>query len=119
MKRKIGKFVVEFDDDGFGVEAMVGDLTQLFEDGNALRLQRGKVAIDMNEWLADPQTVEFMRVLEEKLGLPIKKDVRGHTVAKFGVLVEAAMTLDSEFKFEMFKDFIDVNQPCLNLGGVA
>jgi hypothetical protein len=43
MKRKI-------DDDAFSCEAMVGDLTQLFEDGNALRIQRGKVAIDMNEW---------------------------------------------------------------------
>ena len=54
----------------------------------------------MNEWLEDPQTVEFMRVLEEKLGSAsqplIKKCVDGHTFARFDILVEAAMTLDRD-----------------------
>lgn len=40
----------------------MGDLSHIFEIGNAYREKKGDKPITMDEWLSDDQTIEFIRV---------------------------------------------------------
>ena len=122
MKINIGSHEVDFDSD-----TQMGDLTQIFGIGNAYRNQRGNKSLSITEWLRDPQTIEFICVVEHELGLSTQDDSRdlsdttntikspliktkkgryGGTWAHLYLLIDAATYLDAQFKFEVYDTFI-------------
>ena len=123
MKINIGSHEVDFDSD-----TQMGDLTQIFGIGNAYRNQRGNKSLSITEWLRDPQTIEFICVVEHELGLSTQDDSRdlsdttntikspliktkrgryGGTWAHLYILLDAAMHLDAKLRLEMIKLFIE------------
>jgi hypothetical protein len=123
MKINIGSHEVDFDSD-----TQMGDLTQIFGIGNAYRNQRGNKSLSITEWLRDPQTIEFICVVEHELGLSTQDDSRdlsdttntikspliktkkgryGGTWAHLYILLDAAMYLDAKLRLDIIKIFIE------------
>lgn len=114
-----------------GHKNMMGSLTEVWKIGNAYRAQRGLPELDINNWLRSPETLEYVKVVEEDLDLkPVgsthleihkssltkvvtsplivaKRGKGGGTWAHLYILLDAAARLDPRFKHKMYKTFVE------------
>lgn len=88
---------------------MMGDLSKLFDIGNAHRLERGKKSLQLEKWLALEPTKEYIELVGSRLGRPAivrKRGKRGYTSAHLKLIIDAAMYLDPELKDEVLEAFL-------------
>lgn len=110
----------------------MGNLTELWGIGNEYRKSRGLAPLDLDNWLRRPQTEEFIRVVEQDLGIenvndskskdsnksrinkiksPLIKTKRGRyggTYAHFYIMLEAMMHLQGGYaKVKIFSSIKD------------
>jgi len=114
-----------------GHKNMMGSLTEVWKIGNAYRTKRGLPELDLNNWLRSPETLEYVKVVEEDLDLkPVesthleihkssltkvvtsplivaKRGKGGGTWAHLYILLDAAARLDPQFKHKMYKTFVE------------
>lgn len=114
-----------------GHKNMMGSLTEVWKIGNAYRTKRGLPELDLNNWLRSPETLEYVRVVEEDLNVkcvdstpleirnsalvknltsPLitsKRGKGGGTWAHLYILLDAAARLDPQFKHKMYKTFVE------------
>lgn len=114
-----------------GHKNMMGSLTEVWKIGNAYRTKRGLPELDLNNWLRSPETLEYVRVVEEDLNvkcvdstpleirnsalvknltsplITTKRGKGGGTWAHLYILLDAAARLDPQFKHKMYKTFVE------------
>lgn len=114
-----------------GHKTMMGSLTEVWKIGNAYRTKRGLPELDLNNWLRSPETLEYVRVVEEDLNvkcvdstpleirnsaltknltsplITTKRGKGGGTWAHLYILLDAAARLDPQFKHQMYKTFVE------------
>lgn len=113
-------------------KTMVGSLTDVWKIGNSYRIEKGLSPLDLSHFLRSPETLEFVDVLEQDLGIvkksksaesaylkkgtvptiksPLIKTKRGKgggTWAHLYILLDAAGRLDARFRLEMYKTFVE------------
>lgn len=117
-----------------GHKDMFGSLTDVWKIGNSYRTKRGLPELDLNHWLRSPETLEYIKVVENDvlakcaepahlerdetvvnsalkttIQSPLIKAKRGKgggTWAHLYILLDAAARLDPEFKHQMYKTFV-------------
>ena len=50
-----------------GHKNMMGSLTEVWKIGNAYRTKRGLPELDLSNWLRNPETLEYVKVVEDDL----------------------------------------------------
>ena len=69
-----------------GHKNMMGSLTEVWKIGNAYRTKRGLPELDLSNWLRSPETLEYVKVVEDDLNFKsvFSTDLssRGTTLAK-------------------------------------
>lgn len=103
MKFKVGQHQIEIDQD-----TLMGDLSHVFEIGNAYRENRGDKPTTIDEWLADDQTIEFVRDIEQNLGVPLIRHIGEKTFAHIYLMLDASAYIDDLLKFEMTNVYLMV-----------
>lgn len=112
-------------------KTMMGSLTDVWKIGNAYRTKRGLPELDLNNWLRSPETLEYVRVVEQDLNvkcvdstpleirksalvknltsplITTKRGKGGGTWAHLYILLDAAARLDPNFKHQMYKTFVE------------
>lgn len=112
-------------------KTMMGSLTDVWKIGNAYRTKRGLPELDLSNWLRSPETLEYVRVVEQDLkvksvastdlsskGTTLAKTIQspliitkrgkgGGTWAHLYILLDAAARLDPNFKHQMYKTFVE------------
>lgn len=112
-------------------KTMMGSLTDVWKIGNAYRTKRGLPELDLNNWLRSPETLEYVRVVEQDLNIkcvdstpleirksalvknltsPLivaKRGKGGGTWAHLYILLDAAARLDPSFRHQMYKTFVE------------
>ena len=114
-----------------GHKNMMGSLTEVWKIGNAYRTQRGLPELDLSNWLRSPETLEYVKVVEDDLNfksvastdlsskgttlaktiesplITTKRGKGGGTWAHLYILLDAAARLDPQFKHKMYKTFVE------------
>lgn len=114
-----------------GHKTMMGSLTEVWKIGNAYRTKRGLPELDLSNWLRSPETLEYVKVVEDDLnfksvlstdlsskGTTLAKTIEspliitkrgkgGGTWAHLYILLDAAARLDPQFKHQMYKTFVE------------
>ncbi len=114
-----------------GHKNMMGSLTEVWKIGNAYRTKRGLPELDLSNWLRSPETLEYVKVVEDDLnfksvastdlsskGTTLAKTIDsplivaksgkgGGTWAHLYILLDAAARLDPQFKHKMYKTFVE------------
>ena len=114
-----------------GHKNMMGSLTEVWKIGNAYRAQRGLPELDLSNWLRSPETLEYVKVVEDDLNfksvastdlsskgttlaktiesplITTKRGKGGGTWAHLYILLDAAARLDPQFKHKMYKTFVE------------
>lgn len=112
-------------------KTMMGSLTDVWKIGNAYRTKRGLPELDLSNWLRSPETLEYVRVVEQDLNvkcvdstpleirksalvknltsplITTKRGKGGGTWAHLYILLDAAARLDPNFKHQMYKTFVE------------
>ena len=114
-----------------GHKNMMGSLTEVWKIGNAYRTKRGLPELDLSNWLRSPETLEYVKVVEDDLNfksvastdlsskgttlaktiesplITTKRGKGGGTWAHLYILLDAAARLDPQFKHKMYKTFVE------------
>lgn len=114
-----------------GHKTMMGSLTEVWKIGNAYRTKRGLPELDLSNWLRSPETLEYVKVVEDDLNfksvvstdlsskgttlaktiesplITTKRGKGGGTWAHLYILLDAAARLDPQFKHQMYKTFVE------------
>ena len=114
-----------------GHKNMMGSLTEVWKIGNAYRTKRGLPELDLSNWLRSPETLEYVKVVEDDLNfksvesthleihkssltkvitsplIVAKRGKGGGTWAHLYILLDAAARLDPQFKHKMYKTFVE------------
>ena len=114
-----------------GHKTMMGSLTEVWKIGNAYRTKRGLPELDLSNWLRSPETLEYVKVVEDDLNfksvastdlsskgttlaktiesplITTKRGKGGGTWAHLYILLDAAARLDPQFKHKMYKTFVE------------
>ena len=114
-----------------GHKNMMGSLTEVWKIGNAYRTKRGLPELDLSNWLRNPETLEYVKVVEDDLNfksvesthleihkssltkvvtsplIVAKRGKGGGTWAHLYILLDAAARLDPQFKHKMYKTFVE------------
>ena len=114
-------------------KTMMGNLNQFWDCGNAYRIEKGLPAKHLENWVRSSETAEYVAVVEKELfgfksvestdyknssGLvgtitktsPLFRTKRGKgggTWAHLYILLDAATFLDPDFKFQVYKTFVE------------
>jgi hypothetical protein len=117
-------------------ETKLGRLNELFEKGNALRADKGLPPLSLDNYIRRPDTVELIKALEKRYGnsnyvdpttleitntngkvkIKNKKDLNvfkqkagryGGTYANIHIFLDAAATLDPDFKIDLYNIIIN------------
>ena len=114
-------------------KTMMGNLNQFWDCGNAYRIEKGLPAKHLENWVRSAETAEYVAVVEKELfgfksvestdyknssGLvgtitktstlfKTKRGKGGGTWAHLYILLDAATFLDPDFKFQVYKTFVE------------
>jgi hypothetical protein len=91
-------------------KSRLGNLNQLFDIGNAIRINEGKPQLPLTAWIQRQDVKEYIKYLKEKEGKDViirKKGKNGGTYAHLFLLLDAAMALSPILKYEVHKTFIE------------
>ena len=114
-------------------KTMMGNLNQFWDCGNAYRIEKGLPAKHLENWVRSSETAEYVAVVEKELfgfksvdstdyknssGLVgtitktstlfrTKRGKGGGTWAHLYILLDAATFLDPDFKFQVYKTFVE------------
>lgn len=127
MQVRIGDYVQPINH-----KSMMGNLNTLWDFGNSLRELKGKMPLQLKDFLASPDTVEYMIALERKVNggnpdiikieydghgrckkvagewtvLETKRGKNGGTWAHLYLMLKAATHLDKEFELDVYHTFV-------------
>lgn len=88
----------------------IGKLADVFAIGNQYRGNAGQPPLHMAPWLAMTQVKEYIAFVEKEVGSPVKitkTGKNGGTWVHLYILLDAAMYLSAEFKFDVIKTFVE------------